>query len=141
MMDSKCTLRNAKVCAFLHKCVYSDNFDQPICTTQNPNEYMYLCTSFKFYLDFQRRHDFFSKSVADLVHAIASFRIGVPSMLFLLKLGQKSFGKKLYTFLLITSFDFSLLLLLLDLFLQWNEMNWESSWQRKYCRQVNLLFK
>ena len=61
-------------------------------------------------------------------------------MLFLLKLGQKSFGKKLYTFLLITSFDFSLLLLLLDLFLQWNEMNWESSWQRKYCRQVNLLF-
>ena len=61
-------------------------------------------------------------------------------MLFLLKLGQKSFGKKLYTFLLIISFDFSLLLLLLDLFLQWNEMNWESSWQRKYCRQVNLLF-
>ena len=71
MMDSKCTLRNAKVCAFLHKCVYSDNFDQPMSTTQNPNQYICLCTSFKFYLDFQRSHEFFSKSVADLVHALA----------------------------------------------------------------------
>jgi hypothetical protein len=77
MFDNKCTLRNPKRCAFLHKCVYSDNFDQPMSTTQNPNQHIYLCTSFKFYLDFQRRHEFFSKSVADLVHAQSFFSLFV----------------------------------------------------------------
>ena len=46
-----------------------DNFDQPMSTTQNPNLYICLCTTFKFYLDFQSWHDFFSKSVAHLQSA------------------------------------------------------------------------
>ena len=72
MLDYKCTLRNPKRCAFFPKCVYSDNFDQPMSTTQNPNQYICLCTSFKFYLDIQSWHDFFSKSVAHLQSALCS---------------------------------------------------------------------
>ena len=96
MLDYKCTLRNPKRCAFFPKCVYSDNFDQPMSTTQNPNQYICLCTSFKFYLDFQSWHDFFSKSVAHLQSAQLYIHSFIPPCQQLSKMSVDYFVSKKY---------------------------------------------